>query len=184
MKKVLSLIAISLLLSTLVNAQPSPAPGSADASSGKIVLPDNSVVSGTITDNIRKKGELVIVSGEKKIKYKAGDISGAEIGNSRFITWNHTFYEVIYQGKNLTLLRKANEPASIQYSGSEAIVVNSEGKIDDLFIRKTGDASLQLLTKKNVKAILSTICSSCATDVQGIDTASLKKAVESCDNCK
>lgn len=185
MKKTLTLIAYALLWqATMAIAQPA---GDPDVSvSGQIVLPDNSTVSGTIKDNIRKKGELTVVNNGKKTKYKAGDISSAQLGSSNYITWNYTFYEILWQGKNLTLLRKANEPSGVQYSGSEAIAVTSDGKVDDLFVRKNGDPSLQLLTKKTVKEVLGNICSTCgaAIDADKFDAGSAKKMVEDCDNCK
>jgi len=187
MKKFASLIVIALYLQvSAVNAQPSPTSSTDEFISGQIVLPDNSIVSGSLKENIRKKGEVIVLNGEKKTKYKAGDISSVNIGNARFLIYNYTFYEVISEGRNITLLRKANEPSGVQYNGSDAIVISSEGDIDDLFIRKTGDASLQLLTKKNLKEVLGKICSTCvaAIDNSKFDAESVKKAVEDCDSCK
>ncbi|MDP4264115.1 MAG: hypothetical protein Q8941_16425 [Bacteroidota bacterium] len=183
MKKSLTFIAFALLLHTAtVYAQPSP---SADPT-GQVVLPDNTIVSGNIKDNIRKKGEVIVLNGEQKTKYKAGDISSVQIGSLQYISLNYTFYEVIFAGKNLTLLRKANEPAGIQYNGSDAVPINSEGNIDDLFIKKNSDASLQLITKKNIKEVLGSVCSSCAATVDAakFDAGSVKKAVAGCDGCK
>lgn len=187
MKKVFYSLALALLLQTsAIYAQPSTINDPAQAVSGQVVLPDNSAVTGSIKDNIRKKGELIVISGDKKTKYKASDITSAQVGSSQYITWNYTFYEVISLGKNLTLLRKANEPAGVQYNGSESVTVVSEGKVDDLFIRKNGDASLQILTKKNVKEVLGKICSTCVASIDDtkFDAESAKKAVAGCDNCK
>ena len=186
MKKVWNLIVFALLLQSAVYAQPSPS-GDPDVSvSGQVVLTDNSTVAGTVKENIRKKGELTLLNSGKKKKYKAADISSAQIGGSQYITWNYTFYEVIFQGKSLTLLRKANEPSGVQYNGSDAVVISSEGNIDDLFIKKNGDASLILLSKKNVKDILGKVCSNCVSgiDATKFDADTLKKAAEDCDKCK
>jgi hypothetical protein len=185
MKKIFTLITCSLLLqASVVMAQPAGDPET--SASGQIVLPDNSTVSGIIKDNIRKKGELVIINNGKKVKYKAGDISGAQVGGARYITWNYTFYEILWQGKNLTLLRKANEPAGVQYSGSNPVVVTSEGNVDDLFVRKSGDASLMLLTKKTVKEVVGKLCSNCAAGVDAakFDAEAAKKVVADCDVCR
>jgi len=185
MKKKLSLIVCILLLpAAVVFAQPSPGNDADIAVSGQVVLPDNSTVSGSVKDNIRKKGEITLLSNGKKTKYKAGDISTAQVGSSNYITWNYTFYEILWQGKNLTLLRKANEPSGVQYSGSNAVAVSSEGDVDDLFIRETGNPSLQWLTKKNIKEVLAKTCSSCSIDATKFDTDAVKKAVEDCDKCK
>jgi hypothetical protein len=185
MKKALSLIACSLLLQASVAfTQPSASNDPEIAVTGQVVLPDNSTVSGSVKDNIRKKGELTILTNGKKTKYKAGDISTAQVGSSNYITWNYTFYEILWQGRNLTLLRKANEPSGVQYSGSNPVVVTSEGSVDDLFIRQTGNSSLQWLTKKNIKEALGKICSSCSIDAAKFDAETVKKAVEDCDKCK
>ncbi|MBL7745187.1 MAG: hypothetical protein JNN00_17055 [Chitinophagaceae bacterium] len=184
MKRTFSLIAFSLLLQAAVMAQPAGDPEA--VVSGQITLPDNSTVSGSIKDNIRKKGELVMMNSGKKIKYKAGEINSAQVGGVNYITWNYTFYEILWQGTNLTLLRKANEPAGVQYSGSDAVVVSSEGNVDDLFVRKKGEASLMLLTKKTAKEVLGKLCSSCAggVDASTFDAEAVKKAVAGCDACK
>jgi hypothetical protein len=187
MKKVLNLIAFIFLLHvTAVYAQPSAAIDPEGFTSGQIVLPDNSTITGTVKENIRKKGELIVLNNGKKTKYKAGDINSAQIGSSQYITWNYTFYEVVFQGKNLTLLRKANEPSGTQYNGSDAVVISSEGSVDDLFIKKNTDVSLRLLSKKNVKEVLGQLCPACpaSVDETKFDAELLKKAVEDCDKCK
>lgn len=187
MKKTISLIIFgSLLQLSALHAQPAPASDPSGFTNGQVVLPDNSTVTGSVKDNIRKKGEVTLVNEGKTTKYKAADINSVRIGNVLFITSNYTFYELIWEGKNISLLRKANEPSGVQYNGSDPVVISSEGSIDDLFIKKTGDASLQLLTKKNVKEVLGGICSNCVTaiDATKFDAASVKKAVENCDGCK
>ena len=162
---------------SLLYAQPGPAsnPSSGDA---KLILPDNSTVTGPVTDNIRKKGEVVLLVNGKKTKYNAATISEAQIGTARYITLNYTFYEVIYQGKNLTLLRKASKPAGLQYNGADAAVVSSDGDIDDLFV-KSSKNGLQLLTKKNYKDILGQTCNPV---IDSWTTEAVSKAVEACDN--
>ena len=185
MKKLLSLAVLTLLLQ-ISNAQPAPEKDPEGYVSGQVSLPDNSTVTGTIKDNIRKKGEVTVISSGKKTKYKASDISSIQIGGSNYITNNYTFYEVLWQGTNLTLLRKANEPAGVQYNGNEPVVISSEGDVDDYFVKKGADGSLQLLTNKNAKEVVGKFCSSCATaiDATKFDLATVKKAIEDCDKCK
>ncbi len=176
MKKFLSFLMIASLFSATAFAQPTPA-ANANSTNGTVVLFDNTTVSGAVTDNIKKKGEVVITIDGKKSKYKAADISSAQIGNARFITFNYTFYEVMSEGKNFTLLRKANEPSGVQQIGSEVIAIRSEGDVDDLFVRKAGANGLQLLTKNNVKEVLGV----CDGDVKGVELESVKKAVANCN---
>ena len=185
MKKLLSLAVLTLLLQ-ISNAQPAPEKDPEGYVSGQISLSDNSTVTGTVKDNIRKKGEVTVISNGKKTKYKAADISSLQIGSSTYITHNYTFYEVLWQGTNITLLRKANEPAGVQYNGTEPVVISSEGNVDDYFVKKGTGASLELITQKNVKEVLGKFCSKCAVaiDATKFDITAVKKAVEDCDKCK
>lgn len=183
MKKILCVLTMALLLQAgAANAQ-QPAAPAAQATNGQIVLPDNSTLSGEIKDNIRKKGEVVLLVNGKKTKYTAATISSVKIDNSQYITSNYTFYEVIYQGKNITLLRKASEPSDLQYNGSDAVAVSSEGNIDDLSVKKNDGTTLQLLTKKNIKELLGQTCTA-TVDATKFDIATIKKAVEDCDNSR
>ena len=185
MKKLLSLAVLTLLLQ-ISNAQPAPEKDPEGYVSGQISLSDNSTVTGTVKDNIRKKGEVTVISSGKKTKYKAADISSLQIGSSTYITHNYTFYEVLWQGTNISLLRKANEPTGVQFNGTEPVVITSEGNVDDYFVKKGTTSSLQLLNQKNIKEVLGKICSSCAAtiDATKFDIAAIKKAIEDCDKCK
>jgi hypothetical protein len=188
MKKLLSLLSLTVLLqATNLTAQPATEKDAEGYVSGQVLLTDNSTVSGTIKDNIRKKGEVTILRDGKKTKYKAGEINSVQIAGSNYITNNYTFYEIIWQGKKITLLRKANEPSGVQYNGVEPVVISSsEGDVDDYFAKKTNDASFYLLTSKTLKEVLGKFCSSCAItpDATKFDIAAIKKAVEACDKCK
>jgi len=184
MKKILSLTLFTLLLQ-MSYAQPAPETNADGFVSGQVLLSDNSTIAGTVKENIRKKGEVTVLNGGKKTKYKAADISSLQIGSSNYITYNYTFYEVLWQGTTITLLRKANEPSGIQYNGNEPVVITSEGNVDDYFVKK-GTGSLQLLTKNTIKDVLGKLCSNCAAaiDATKFDIAAVKKAIEECDKCK
>lgn len=187
MKKLLSLSALIFLLQiTVINAQSATDKETADFVSGQVVLPDNSIITGTLKDNIRKKGEVTLLVDGKKTRFKAGDITSVKIGNSNYVTNNYTFYEIIWQGSLITLLRKANEPSGVQYNGTEPVAISgTEGKIDDYFVTKTNQSSFHLLTNKNIKDVLGKLCSSCAatTDIKSFDITTIKNAVEVCDKC-
>lgn len=188
MKKILSLLSLTVLLQvTNLYAQPAPEKNPEGYTAGQIQLPDNSTLSGPIKDNIRKKGEVTILQEGKKTKYKAGDITNVQIGSSNFITYNYTFYEIIWQGQNIMLLRKASEASGVQYNGVEPVVISSsEGDIDDYFVKKTADASYYLLTAKTAKEVLGKLCSSCSTilDAAKLDIDAVRKTIEACDKCK
>ncbi len=156
----MSLFLLTVLLqAATLHAQPAPEKEADGYLSGEIVLADNSTITGTVKDNIRKKGEITVMRDGKKTKYKADEISSVRIGSNNYITIGYTFYEVIWQGTNLSLLRKANEPSGVRYIGAEPIVIsNSEGDINDFFIKTKTAASLNLVTNKNVKEILKKLC--------------------------
>jgi len=160
MKRIVSAVLLLTVASTsLMYAQSGPAPNPATGEA-RLVLPDNSTISGQYTDNIRKKGEIVLIISGKKTKYNAATISEAQVGNIKYITLNYTFYEVVYQGSKLTLLRKASTPSGFQYNGSDAVAISSEGDIDDLFIKSKN--GIQLLTKKNSRELLGQACGTTA----------------------
>jgi hypothetical protein len=188
MKKLLSLLSISVLLqSTNLTAQPAQEKDAEGYVNGQILLSDNSTVTGTIKDNIRKKGEVTLLRDGKKTKYKAGEINSLQLGSSNYITNNYTFYEIIWQGKNITLLRKANEPSGVQYNGVEPVVISgSDGDVDDYFVKKNNESSVQLLSKTNVKEVLGKICTACITTIEAttFDITAIKKSIETCDKCK
>src|SRR5690349_3477221 len=142
MKKLMSLFLLTALLQVAtVNAQPAPEKEADGYLSGEVILADNSTITGSVKESIRKKGEITVLRDGKKTKYKADDIASVRIGSSNYITNGYTFYEVIWQGTNITLLRKANEPSGVRYNGAEPIVIsNSEGDVNDFFVKTKTDA--------------------------------------------
>lgn len=187
MKKLIALSVLKAFLLTATTAQPIPEKNSDGFNPGKLILPDNSVIAGTIKDNIRKKGELILLREGKKTKFKANDLTSAEVEGSTYLSHNNAFYELVWQGNNLTLYRKASTSSGIQFNGTEPIVTgSSDGDVDDLFVKKNGDPSFYLLSKKNLKEVLGKICSNCTVSVDPTrsEIDNIKKAVADCDNCK
>lgn len=170
---------IMIAMTTVANAQPSANLTPDGFAAGTITLANNTTINGSIKENIRKKGEIVLMTDGKKTKYKASDIISTQLGGTTYTTSNATFYEILFSGKSITLLRKASEAAGVQFNGSEAVVVTSEGDIDDLFIKKA-PGGLQLLTKKNAKELLG----DCAGAIEKLDAETAKTLLASCDNAK
>jgi hypothetical protein len=183
MKKFSLIMLLLAFQGAALYAQPGPTANPNGKEQAQITLTDNSTLTGELTDNIRKKGEVTLVVNGKKTRFKAGDISSVHIGGKHFITINYTFYEVVYQGKNITLLRKASEPSGLQYNGSDAAVITSEGDIDDLLVKKE-NGNLKLLTTKNVKELLGNECPAAGQTASGgkLDAESLRKALTDCDS--
>ena len=185
MKKLFSSLVIAALLQLpAVNAQPIPEKNN-DAVNGQVTLPDNSVMNGAVKDNIRKKGEVILLQDGKKTRYNADQVTSVQVGHTTYMTNNNTFYELIWQGRSITLLRKASRSSAIQYNGTDVVSASgSEGDVDDLFVKRANDPSFHLLTRKNQKEVLAMSCSTCKIDETKFDTESVKKAVADCDSCK
>jgi hypothetical protein len=180
MKKIIGVFTLFLLLNTGISyAQPGPTSNPSEKKEPSITLVDNTTITGELTDNIRKKGEVILVINGKKTRYKAGDVNFVQTTNTRYVTSNYIFYEVVYSGKNFTLLRKASEPNGLQYNGTDAVVVSSEGNIDDLFLKKE-NGTPQLITSKNLGTLLGSACNY-SQGSSKIDMETLKNTLEQCD---
>lgn len=170
---------LTIVLTTLfvsVNAQESET-----AITGEITLPDNTKLTGTIKDNIRKKGEVTIEVGGKKKKYKAGEVASVQIGTTKFISSNYAFYEVLSTHGTSKVLRKANEPSDIQYNGNDPIVITSEGKVDDIFIQ-ANNTPLLLINKKNANEVLGKVCAAYVN--QDLASFNAEFVSRTLNNCK
>jgi len=183
MKKTIITTLVCIFAGLVLFAQPAPSSNPSTTSESKVVLANNETITGTITDNIRKKGEIIVEIAGKKAKYKAVDVSHVNTGTTNYISNNYTFYEVLFTGSELTVLRKACEPSGLHYNGSEAVVITSEGSIDDLFIKKkTG--GLQLLTSRNASELLGPTCAAALYGNGKLDIESVKKALTNCNPSK
>lgn len=188
MKKTPALLIILItLFPALLNAQPAADKDSSGYLPGEVRLANNTTITGAIKDNIRKKGEIIVFADKKKTKYNAADITSVQIDKRMYVTNNYTFYELLWKGNTISLLRKANEPSGVYYNGAQPIIVSAgEGDTDDYFIAAKNESSFQLLTRKNIKEIAGTICNACAVDIDGskFDIEMIKKVMETCDKCK
>lgn len=134
-------------------------------SAGSIVLPDNSTSQGFIKNNMKKNGEVIFLATDgKKTKYNALQLSAVQLYNENFIVTSNAFYKVVTDGAKIRLLRKASNVSSIQYNGSEPIVIAAgEGSFDDYFIQTVATKQLQLVRKKDFQKIFTTTCADCLT---------------------
>ena len=66
MKKTMTILAGALLVTTFAYAQPVPA---AEASA-QILLPDNGTITGSVKENIRKKGEVQFTTDGKRTRQR------------------------------------------------------------------------------------------------------------------
>jgi hypothetical protein len=154
-------------------------------STGKIVLPDNTVVTGFIKDNIRKDASVVLATGGKEKKYNGADIASAVIGETNYTCMKGDFFKVVCNGE-LTFLQKASDASSkpTQIGNEVFFLSGTEGKPGDYFIYENKSQQLQLVSKKNLNDVVTNSFGGYAPAIEKAkaaqtDIAQLKSAVES-----
>lgn len=149
MKSIITWIAaIALLQFAPVQAQNIVPSGFA---AGSITLADQSVQTGYIKEDFRKKATLVFISQEgKKTTYDGNQLNGVQMDSLQFVCCKGDFFKVICNGR-LQLLEKWSDAASKPvYVGSEAQFINgSEGKPGEYYCYTPGNHELVWMNKKN-----------------------------------
>lgn len=150
---------------------------------GSVVLPDNSVVSGYIKDNIRKDAAVVLLENGKEKTYDGSAISSAEIDGTSYICIRGDFFKVLCQGELCFFQKASNASSKPTYSGNEVLFISgTEGKPGDYFIY-TKDHELQLVSRKNLDALAAGTFSGYAPAQEKVkacrnDLSQVKEAVE------
>ena len=154
-------------------------------STGKIVLPDNTVVTGFIKDNIRKDASVVMLTDGKEKKYNGGDIASAIVNETSYTCMKGDFFKVVCNGE-LTFLQKSSDASSKPTTvGNEVFFISgTEGKPGDYFIYENKSHQLKLVSKKNLKDVVTNSFGGYAPAIEKAkaaegDIAQLKDAVES-----
>jgi hypothetical protein len=154
-------------------------------SKGKVVLADNTVVTGYIKDNIRKDASVVLLTDGKEKKYNGSDIASAEIDGIGYSCIKGDFFKIVTKGE-LTFLQKASNASSKPtYIGNEAFFVSgTEGKPGDYFIYENKNNLLKLVSKKNLNEVVASSFGGYEPAIEKAkaaqaDIAQLKGAVES-----
>ena len=182
--KILSFLAFTLIF-LQATAQTEAPKG---FSRGKIILPDNSVVSGLIKDNIRKDASVVLLSGGTEKNYSGADLISAEIDAVSFICIRGDFFKVVCSGELSFLQKSSNASSKPSYNGTEvSFISGTEGKPGDYFIYDNRTRQLKLVSKKNLDTLIAGTFSGYTPAVdkakaaQG-NIAQLKEAVEVYNN--
>ncbi|MEO6252976.1 MAG: hypothetical protein ABIO79_06710 [Ferruginibacter sp.] len=154
-------------------------------SKGNIVLPDNTIVSGYIKDNIRKDASVILLADGKEKKYNGSDIVSAEIDGTGYNCIKGDFFKIVCKGE-LTFLQKASNASSKPtYIGNEVFFVSgTEGKPGDYFIYENKSRELKLVSKKNLNDVVASSFGGYTPAIEKAkaaqaDIAQLKGAVES-----
>lgn len=182
--KILKLLP-SFILSLLVLQAAAQTEAPKGFSNGKITLPDNTVVTGFIKDNIRKDASVVMITDGKEKKYNGTDIESAVVGETSYTCMKGDFFKVVCKGE-LTFLQKASDASSKPTAiGNEVYFLSgTEGKPGDYFIYETKNQQLKLVSKKTLSHVVTSSFGSYAPAIEKAraaqdDIAQLKAAVES-----
>lgn len=154
-------------------------------SKGKVVLPDNTIISGYIKDNIRKDASVVMLADGKEKKYHGSDITAAEIDATGYICIKGDFFKEVCSGE-LSFLQKSSDASSKPTNiGTEVVFISgTEGKPGDYFIYENKNRQLKLVSKKNLNTVVANTFGGYAPAIEKAkaaqaDIAQLKTAVES-----
>jgi len=154
-------------------------------SNGKITLPDNTIVTGFVKDNIRKDASVVLLANGKEKKYNGADIASAVVGETSYTCMKGDFFKVVCNGE-LTFLQKASDASSkpTQVGNEVFFLSGTEGKPGDYFIYENKNQQLKLVSKKTLNTVVTSSFGTYAPAIEKAkaaqtDIAQLKSAVES-----
>jgi hypothetical protein len=157
---------------------------------GRITLADGSSLSGWIKDEMGSKAAVTLLpdGGGKKQRYDAYNLSGVTIGSQQFRCVKGDFFKVLCTGDIDFLQKTSNCAGKMVYNGSEGIYLSgTEGKPGNYFMYTAKTSALQLVTDKNMAAVVQENFATCAAALNkaketGNDVAKLKAAVEVYNN--
>ncbi len=190
MTTVRSLILAFFLFSTATAAAQSTSTAPDGFIAGHLITNDNTKLEGYLKDNMRKKGEVVLLTPDgKKKNYTAATVNTVVLGDAAFTSIAGEFFKVIIGGNNMRLLQKASSTAGqVSYNGAEPVVSNgSEGAIGDYFFAINGTNTW--VSKKNFTEKALTHCATCPSVVTGVNNkqytyANLTEMVTAYNNCR
>ncbi len=178
--KLLSGVALSLLF-LQTNAQTEAPKG---FSKGKVVLADNTTLSGFIKDNIRKDASVVLLVNGKEKKYDGADIMAVEIEAVYYNCIKGDFFKVVCNGELTFLQKSSNASSKPTRIGNDVLFLSgTDGKPGDYFIYESKNQQLKLVSKKNLNAIITESFQGYAPAIEKAkaaqqDIAQLKHAVD------
>ena len=181
--KVLTAIAVIGLLFSRAHAQTELPKG---FKNGKLVLANNTTLTGYVKDNIRGNASVVRMSeaSDKKKNYDGSDLLSAEIDGVKFLCVKGDFFRVICEGDLYFLQKESDASRKPSYNGTEAVFLyGTDGSKGDYFIYDSRNKQLKLVTKKTFDTV---VAASFANNASAIDKANaarndiaqLKDAVE------
>ncbi len=154
MKQLFALTALLFLLTPFTGLK---AQAPAGFSAGYIVTPDGSRQEGFIKENFKGKASFVFQNANgKKNTYGGNAVNEVNVGGTSYISYANDFFKVLAGGAKASLLQKVSDATGkVIYNGNEAAGISSgtEGRINDLFIKATGQSGLFLVNKENLNTV-------------------------------
>ena len=98
---------------------------------GRLILADNSSISGNIKNNIHRNASVIFIneSGGKKKNYNGSDLISAEIEGTKYLCIKGDFFRIISYGGLSYLQKSSDASGKPSYNGNEAIFISgTEGK--------------------------------------------------------
>jgi hypothetical protein len=165
--KMLAAIAAFSLIIFQAHAQNEPPKG---FKNGKLVLTNNTTMTGYVKDNIRGNASVTFLGeGDKKKTFDGSALNAAEIDGVKFLCVKGDFFKIISEGDLYFLQKESDASRKASYNGTEAVFMDgTEGSKGDYFIYDSRNKQLKLVTKKTFDAV---VAGTFASNTSAIDKA-------------
>ena len=190
MKQLFALSVLLFLLTPLTGLQ---AQAPAGFTAGHLITADGSRQEGFIKENFKGKASFVFQSANgKKITYGGNAVNEVNVGGVTYISYANDFFKVLATGTKASLLQKVSDATGkVIYNGNEAAGISSgtAGRINDLFIKTTGQSGINLITKDNLNTVGVSLFSDCPTLLDNakagqLQFTELEKIISRYNECK
>jgi hypothetical protein len=190
MKQLFALSVLLFLLTPLTGLQ---AQAPAGFTAGHLITADGSRQEGFIKENFKGKASFVFQSANgKKITYGGNAVNEVNVGGVTYISYANDFFKVLATGTKASLLQKVSDATGkVIYNGNEAAGISSgtAGRINDLFIKTTGQSGINLITKENLNTVGISLFSDCPTLLDNakagqLQFTELEKIISRYNECK
>ena len=177
MKKLIAFSALLLLLTPMSNLL---AQAPAGFTAGYIITADGSRLEGFIKESFKGKAAIVFQPATgKKVTYGGNAVNEVNIAGVSYISYANDFFKVVSNGAKASLLQKVSDATGkVIYNGSEAAGISSgtEGRINDLFVRTTGQSVLTLVNKENLNKVAGILFADCPALLESAKAGQLQAA--------
>lgn len=155
------------LFIALLTVQIAGAQAPSGYTAGYIIGPDQVKIEGFVKEKFKSKAVIEFqTAAGKKSSYAASDLQEVGIAADRYITYKDDFFKQLMSGTRVTVFQKVSDASGkVIYNGSQAVGVSTgtDGAVADYFLRKSGEAGLTWVSKKNLSQTLTAFFGDCNT---------------------